>query len=351
MVDLTPQQDTATSATAINKLRRYLYHVLHDDEFNDRATRYFNFFLIFLITLNVLAVLAETVNDVYASYQAYFYSFEIFSLGFFTIEFICRLWSVAESDPAQPAWTLRRRWLMSADALIDIVAILPAYINFFVPMNLDIFRVLRLLRFFKLTRHYNALQIIIRVIVREKSSLQAVVFILSMLIVLAAAGMYAMENQVQPEHFGSIPAAMWWSVVTLTTVGYGDVTPVTVGGRIFAGLTTILGVGLAALPAGILATGLATEMRLQSHQMEDEFRELLQRESLDIFSDPDRIEKLRKQSGLGKESAHDILMEMMRAQYFCKASEVTPLQYCPHCGERLPEPVQTPNVPSATQNT
>ena len=162
---------------------------------------------------------------------------------------------------------MRVRWkyVTSGAAIIDLLAILPAYINFFVHIDLRFLRILRLLRLLKLTRYFISLQILLRVIEREKGSFQAVIFILVIMIVMAAAGIYVVEGRAQPDVFSSIPASMWWAVVTLTTVGYGDVTPITPLGRFLGALITILGVGLAALPAGILANGLANELELRKH--------------------------------------------------------------------------------------
>ena len=182
------------------------------------------------------------------------------SIVIFSFEYLLRIWSAAEHEPFEPAWKNRLKWVQSGGAVIDLLAILPAYINFFVPIDLRFLRILRLLRLLKLTRYFVSLQILLRVIEREKGAFQAVIFILSIMIVMAAACVYMVENKAQPEVFNSIPASMWWAVVTLTTVGYGDVTPITPLGRALGAVITILGLGLAALPAGILATGIANEL-------------------------------------------------------------------------------------------
>ena len=163
-----------------------------------------------------------------------------------------------------------------------------------------------MLRLLKLTRYFVSLQILLRVIEREKGSFQAVIFILSIMIVMSAAGVYVVESKAQPEAFSSIPASMWWAVVTLTTVGYGDVTPITPWGRILGALITILGVGLAALPAGILATGLANELEQRKQHLGLKFRELLQNSEIDLLNDQEKIEDLRKQVGLTTEQTQDI---------------------------------------------
>lgn len=324
-----------------HSLRRYVYNVLQNPNFEDKTTRWVNYVLIALIVLNILVVLLESVNSLFISHQLLFTHLEYFFLTIFTIEFLLRIWSVPEENLSSSPVEQRKKWLFSADGWIDIITLVPAYINFFVPIDLGMLRLLRLLRLLKLTRHFNALQLILNVIKNEKNALQAVVFILLILIVLAAGGMYVVEHHAQPQHFGSIPQAMWWAVVTLTTVGYGDVTPVTVGGKIFGAIMTVLGVGLAALPAGILATGLAQQLRLQNHQAVQTFRALAHQHQLDLDSNPDKIELLRQQAGLDKEKMHDILLELMRARYIKHQQQ--PYAYCPHCGHALPNCSDMPN--------
>lgn len=207
-------------------------------------------------------------------------------------------------------------------------------------MHLDLrfLRILRLFRLLKLTRYFVSLQILLRVIKREKGSFQAVIFILLIMIIIAAAGVYVVENKAQPEVFSSIPASMWWAVVTLTTVGYGDVTPITPLGRFLGALITILGVGLAALPAGILANGLANELRQRKHKLELRFRELLDDAEIDLIEDQEKIEILRKEVGLSKEQMQDILLELIHERKKEQLEqEKNKYFFCPHCGHKLPD--------------
>ena len=320
------------------KLRRFVYDNLHNDDYESTFSRCVNFFLILLIISNTVAVLLESINDVYLSYQLYFDAFELFSIFVFTVEYLLRFWAVAEINPFNSAWQNRWLWVRSGGAIIDLLSILPAYINFFVHIDLRFLRILRLFRLLKLTRYFVSLQILLRVIEREKGSFQAVIFILLIMIVMAAAGVYVVENKAQPEVFSSIPASMWWAVVTLTTVGYGDVTPITPLGRFLVALITILGVGLAALPAGILANGLASELELRKQKLELKFRELLQVAEIDFFADSEKIENLRKEVGLTVEQTQDILLQLIRER---KEEELEQERnkycFCPHCGHKLPD--------------
>lgn len=324
--------------TAWFKLRNFVYNNLHNDEYETPFSRCINWFLILLIIGNVVAVLLESVNQIYSTYQFYFDIFENISIVIFSVEYVLRFWSVVEKSPFDSGWKVRWQYVTSGAAIIDLLAILPAYVNFFVHIDLRFLRTLRLLRLLKLTRYFVSLQILLRVIEREKGSFQAVIFILMIMIVMAAAGIYVVESRAQPEVFSSIPASMWWAVVTLTTVGYGDVTPITPIGRFLGALITILGVGLAALPAGILANGLANELELRKQQLELKFRDLLENCEIDIIDDEEKIENIRKDVGLSTEQTQDIVLQLIRERKEKQLErEKNKYCFCPHCGHKLPE--------------
>lgn len=319
-------------------LRKFIYDNLHNEDYETWFSRAINFSLIFLIIGNVIAVLLESINDVYKAYQVYFDVFENISIVVFSVEYVLRFWSVVEKEPFEPGWKARWNYVTSGAAIIDLLAILPAYINFFVHIDLRFLRILRLLRLLKLTRYFISLQILLRVIEREKGSFQAVIFILVIMIVMAAAGIYVVEGRAQPEVFSSIPASMWWAVVTLTTVGYGDVTPITPLGRFLGAMITILGVGLAALPAGILANGLANELELRKQQLELKFRDLLQSCEIDIIHDEEKIDNIRREVGLSTDQTRDIVLQLIRERKEDEEEkEKNKYCFCPHCGHKLPE--------------
>ncbi|MDV2468969.1 ion transporter [Acinetobacter chinensis] len=324
--------------TAWFKLRNFVYNNLHNDEYETPFSRCINWFLILLIIGNVVAVLLESVNQIYSTYQFYFDIFENISIVIFSVEYVLRFWSVVEKSPFDSGWKVRWQYVTSGAAIIDLLAILPAYVNFFVHIDLRFLRTLRLLRLLKLTRYFVSLQILLRVIEREKGSFQAVIFILMIMIVMAAAGIYVVESRAQLDVFSSIPASMWWAVVTLTTVGYGDVTPITPIGRFLGALITILGVGLAALPAGILANGLANELELRKQQLELKFRDLLENCEIDIIDDEEKIENIRKDVGLSTEQTQDIVLQLIRERKEKQLErEKNKYCFCPHCGHKLPE--------------
>jgi voltage-gated potassium channel len=291
-------------------------------------------FLITLILANVILIILETVPSISAQYRVAFTYFEIFSVVIFTVEYLLRLWSCVEDNvdtASDKKWT-RARWLFSPLGLIDLLAILPFYIFLFIPdgevslLMLRLFRGLRLLRIFKLTRYSSALNILFSVLKREVRVLAVTTFILAMVLVMASWGIYILERVVQPDVFGSIPAAMWWAVVTLTTVGYGDVVPVTDGGKMFAGLISLIGIGMMALPAGILAAGFTSEV----HRRSRTYARAVDIAYADgqLSADESReLEILREELGLSKEEA-------MNADLDARPKWSIPSN-CPHCGEEL----------------
>ena len=320
----------------IKRVRRMVYDVLQNDDHDTMLSRYVDYFLIFLIMTNVAAVIAESVDQWYYPYQSYFDGFENFSIVVFSIEYLLRFWSVAEAKPDDTTWRQRFDWVRSPSALVDLIAIAPAFLNFFVTIDLRFLRILRLFRILKLTRYFASLRILLVVISKERGSFQAVIFILIIMIVTASSGIYLVENHAQPEEFESIPKAMWWAVVTLTTVGYGDVIPVTMAGKILGAVITILGVGLAALPAGILATGLANELNQRREELEQHFRELLIDGDFDLVQNQRMVDKIRRELGLDREQAQDIVLQVLREQELeRREKELNKKNFCPHCGEPL----------------
>lgn len=232
----------------------------------DRFGLIFDRFMIALILLNILAIMLETVASINASYENIFYYFEVFSVAVFTIEYLLRVWSCTEdkdNDYSNPI-TGRIKYIMSPMAIIDLLAFLPFYLTMFFAIDLRILRILRMLRLLKLTRYSEALSVVWAVLTKQRRALTAAFFIMLVALLFTSSIIYLFEHKVQPEKFSSIPESMWWALATLTTVGYGDVTPITNGGKLFAGMTMILAIGLAALPIGVIATGFANE--IQKHE-------------------------------------------------------------------------------------
>jgi voltage-gated potassium channel len=248
----------------MDNIKRRVFAVfdLHID--SGPVSKIINLSIMLLIALNVVAVLLETVDTIAASYSSFFHIFEIVSIVVFTIEYLIRFWiCTADQRYRHPVFG-RVRYVVTPMAVVDLLAILPFYLPLLIPVDLRFSRALRLLRLFrvfKLARYTNALNILGRVLRNKKVELYICIFTIMILLTVASSIMYFVERQAQPEQFSSIPATMWWGVATLTTVGYGDVYPVTVFGKLIGALIAVLGIGMFALPAGILASGFAEEIQ------------------------------------------------------------------------------------------
>lgn len=244
-------------------LKRSLFDVIESPDPKDWKGRFFDDFMIVLIVLNVIAVMLETVESLALSYGTLFRYFEYFSVTVFTVEYILRVWTATENNDErfQAPVKGRIRFAMTPMALVDAIAVLPFYLGMFLSIDLRFMRVFRLFRLLKLTRYSIALQMLSAAVYAQRRALGAALMIITTLLVFASSVIYLLEKDVQPEVFSSIPQSMWWGLATLTTVGYGDVTPISVGGRIFGGFIMILGIGMFALPAGILASAFVTEIR------------------------------------------------------------------------------------------
>jgi len=225
--------------------------------------RGFEIFSICLIALNVTAVILETVSWLHDQYAQIFYAFEVFSVVVFTLEYIGRIWVAGVDSRYSGSRHPRVRYIFSFMAAVDLLSILPFYLPIIFPFDLRVLRAIRLIRIFRVFKigHYSEdLRILVRVFRAKKGELFITGFAGGILLIIASSVMFFMENQTQPGVFDSIPHAMWWGITTLTTVGYGDAYPVTTAGRILTGVISILGIGLFALPAGILGSGFYEEV-------------------------------------------------------------------------------------------
>jgi len=212
-----------------------------------------------LITLNVIAVILATVERLNLQYQYYFHIFEVFSVTIFTIEYLLRLWTCTINKNFRNSITGRIKYIFTPFAMIDLLAVLPFYLPMIIPLDLRFIRAVRLFRLFrlfKMGRYLKAVLILKKVLKDKKEELILVVFIVFILLIIFSSLMYFIEKEAQPEAFSSIPEAMWWGIITLTTVGYGDIYPITPLGKIVGALIAFLGIGMFALPAGILGSGL-----------------------------------------------------------------------------------------------
>ncbi len=238
-------------------MKRRIYEILEVAAPGDRTSNTIDLFLMMLILANVLAVTLESVESFSSVYRPLFDGFETFSVLVFTVEYLLRLWSCSADSRFGSPLLGRLRFALTPLALIDLVAILPFYVPFVVPdlRVVRAMRLLRILRVLKLGRYSEAFRLLGTLIRNKRQELAATFTVLAALLVVASAVMYEVEHTAQPDHFSSIPASMWWAIVTLTTVGYGDIVPVTILGKAIGAVMTVVGIMMVALPTGIIGGG------------------------------------------------------------------------------------------------
>ena len=249
------------ATTAYRRLRREVHDVLEVAGDAHPMGRVVNGFIIVLIFLNAIAFAADTVPELAGRYRWEFATFNAFSVIVFTVEYALRIWSAVEIPMLSrlPRWQARLRYAMRPMMIIDLLAFLPWYLHWLYPLDLRLLRVFRLFRLLMLVRYSPALQTLGRVVTDEYRALLGALLVILILLLFASSGMYLIERHMQPDKFGSIPQAAWWALATLTTVGYGDVVPVTPLGKMLGGVVMLLGVGMIALPVAIIATGFSQE--------------------------------------------------------------------------------------------
>jgi voltage-gated potassium channel len=219
--------------------------------------------LLALIAVSGAATALETLDGTPAALRRAFAAVEGLTVAVMTVEYLLRLWTAPDraADPPLAPGQARARYARGPAGLIDLLAVAPALLALAAPVPPDWLRVLRLLRILKVARYAPALALFAAVIRNERRPLLATLLVVSVLLVLESSVMYVLERDAQPRVFASIPHAMWWAIVTIATVGYGDMFPITPAGKVFGGLLMILGIAVFAVPAGILASGFASEVR------------------------------------------------------------------------------------------
>lgn len=241
----------------IKNIKSIVYNVIREDDENTIYGNIFDWTIISLISINILLVFIDTFNPP-QWFQNVSSGIEIFSIIIFTIEYIVRLWTADLKYTECGAVKARIRHIFSFMAIIDLLAILPFYLPFVFPIDLRILRalrILRLFRLFKVSRYTTAFQTIGIVFKRKAHQLISSVFVVALLMVIASLLMYNVEHDAQPEVFTNAFSGLWWAVATLTTVGYGDIYPITALGKLLSAVIALLGIGLVAVPSGIISAG------------------------------------------------------------------------------------------------
>ncbi len=246
----------------LKKLHKRIYEIIEPADKADIQSKCFDITIIVLIIANIVSVILESFSNLQVTYRIWFDVFEIISVIIFTVEYLLRLITAVHKYPGENAFRAIIKYILSPMAIIDYFAIIPFYIPLLIKIDLRFLRILRLtrlLRILKVNRYSKSLQLLGKVLKRKKEELVVTLFVTMILMLLAASIMYHVESDVQPDAFPNIIASFWWAIATLTTVGYGDIYPVTILGKTLAGLIALLGIGLVALPTGIISSGFMEE--------------------------------------------------------------------------------------------
>lgn len=248
------------------KIRKRVYSILEKAGLGDNWSKTFDIFIITLIFLNMINLSLESVPFIYDRYKYYIKIFELISVIIFTLEYVLRIWVSVEALGKTSNTKKRMKYLFSFMALIDLLAILPFFIQKLFLMDirfLKVLRLLRLIRVFKVGKYSNSIGALLRVFNKKKADLIIVYFLIMIVLIIAANVMYIAENEAQPEIFSNVFQGMWWGMVTIAGIGYGDIYPITVVGKLLAGIIAIMGIIIFAIPVGILGSAFIEDLDLR----------------------------------------------------------------------------------------
>ena len=297
-----------------SRIQQRALEVLEPGRSGDLYSKITDYLIAALVILNIMAVTLESVSDFSVTYASQFYFFEVFSVAIFSVEYLLRVWAcAARFDPGTRLFgSYRLGYIFSFSGLIDMVSIIPFYLQALFPgLDLRVLRTLRLLRIFKLSNYNTAIEDLFSAIYEERKSFIAALYLLVIAFVLTSSLIYFAETKAQPDKFGSIPDSMYWSLITLTTVGYGDVSPVTWIGKVISIITALMGVSVVALLTGILANAFSNQIARRKMIFEDQIREALQDGVVDAVESRS-LEALRKEFGLSPQQADALMRHVQR---------------------------------------
>ena len=250
----------------IQMLKTKIFKLVEKGSHGNRINRAFDYFIMTLIVLSVLSIILESIPEIVNDFGTLLNMFNLFSIIIFSIEYLLRLYVSDLTHPSNNRIKSALKFMFSIYGLIDLLAILPFYLPMFIKIDLRFLRALRLTRFLrilKINRYNNSLTLIWQVVKEKRSELAVTGFLAFLILFIASFLMFFVEGDAQPDKFPNILASFWWAIATLTTVGYGDIYPITAMGKIISGLIAIIGIGLIALPTGIISAGFINKIESQ----------------------------------------------------------------------------------------
>ncbi len=287
--------------------RQKLHALIWPSEYGGRLHEYFDTFIMVWVVVAVLAVVLESVGSINYILNLEFIILDTIAVAVFTLEYLLRIYTVVESPEHKHAFFGRFKYARSGSALIDLLAVLPFFLEAFLHHLVDLrfLRVFRLIRLLKLTKYTGSTSSLFTVIKREWPVMSSAVFIMMLLVILTASLGYLFEHEAQPDKFENIPASIYWAVITLASVGYGDIYPVTIAGRAMTMILAVLGIGIFAIPAAILASAFSDQLRIEREtlmnelyvmlsdgHLSEEEKEILDREAKRLHLSQDEVNRL-----------------------------------------------------------
>jgi len=264
--------------------RQHVYAMVWPSRYGGQIQIFFDLFIIFWVLISVLSVLLETVVAVHYILAVEFAVLDSIAVAVFTTEYLMRIYSCVEDPKFAKAWSGRARYAATPGAMIDILAIMPFFLEALLHHLFDLrfLRIFRMMRLLKLTRFSDATKLVWDGIKREAGTIGASFFVMLLVIILCGAIGYLLEHSTQPDKFESIPAAIYWSVITLGSVGFGDISPLTPTGRFLASLMALLGIALIAIPSGILAAAFTDQLRMERDAIGGKIAAMMEDDNIDV---------------------------------------------------------------------
>jgi len=290
-------------------MKKRLHEILQAGKGSDFSSKLIDLFLMSLVLMSVVAVILESVPEIQEIYFHRLRLFEIFCISVFSIEYLLRLWTAPQKYPKAKYPYLK--YFFSFYGLIDICAIIPFYLSLYTTsIDLRILRVVRVLRIIKISHYNTALQDLWNAIYDERKSFYSASYIFTVALLISASLAYYAENTAQPEAFKSIPHAIWWAIITLTTVGYGDVSPVTFFGKIIGIFTALMGVCTVALLTGIVANSFSAQLSRKKAVFRAEVIKALQ-DGIITQEEQEGLKRLQDEFNLSPQHADAIFNEAL----------------------------------------
>ena len=294
------------------EFKSHVFTILEKNDGSNKISTNCDYLIIAFIILNIIIIICESIDKIFQGNEEIFRNLEIFFVLLFTFEYLLRLWSQQDFEKNGKIKNGRIRYFFSFYGLVDILSVLPFYLQIIFPgFDLRILRTFRLIRILKISHYNSAIEDLFQAIYVERKPFLATLYIFAVAILLNSTLLYFAESQVQPDKFGSIPDAIYWSVITLTTVGYGDVTPQTSIGKVIAVFTALTGICVVALLSGIVATAFSRQINQRQLIFEEQVRKALE-DGVITDTEMEMLNTMRKEFDIDDEFQSSLIKNILR---------------------------------------